>query len=99
MRLAFTDLPTNVELFPVVVFYSLNPGEKVRNLSCPVFRSVFPNLLKVAEHLTKTCWKTLMFRVKLQLLTKSIVNFKFFGEHFNTACGALVVPRAVVGNH
>ena len=30
LRLAFTDLPTNVELFPVVVFYSLNPGEKVK---------------------------------------------------------------------
>ena len=41
LRLAFTDLPTNkfnfgprdvevFELFPVVVFYSLNPGEKVR---------------------------------------------------------------------
>jgi hypothetical protein len=29
LRLAFTDLPTNIELFPVVVFYSLNPGEKV----------------------------------------------------------------------
>jgi hypothetical protein len=33
LRLAFTDLPTNVELFPVVVFYSLNPGEKVRPYS------------------------------------------------------------------
>ena len=41
LRLAFTDIPTNksnfgtrnedlVELFPVVVFYSLNPGEKVK---------------------------------------------------------------------
>ena len=41
LRLAFTDIPTNkihfgpknddlVELYPVVVFYSLNPGEKVR---------------------------------------------------------------------
>jgi hypothetical protein len=41
LRLAFTDLPTNIELFPVVVFYSLNPGEKViyskrtkKNLKC-----------------------------------------------------------------
>ena len=27
------------------------------------------------------------------------MDFKFFGEHFKTACGALVVHRAVVGNH
>ena len=25
--------------------------------------------------------------------------FNFLGEHFQTARGALVVPRAVVGNH
>jgi hypothetical protein len=30
MRLAFADLPNNVDLYPVVVFYSLNPGEKVK---------------------------------------------------------------------
>ena len=27
------------------------------------------------------------------------MDFKFSREHFKTACGALVVPGAVVGNH
>ena len=27
------------------------------------------------------------------------MDFKFFREHFKTACGTLVVPGAVVGNH
>ena len=27
------------------------------------------------------------------------MDFKFFEEHFKAACGALMVPRAVVGNH
>ena len=26
-------------------------------------------------------------------------DFKFFGEHFKTACGAIVVPGAVVRNY
>ena len=30
MIVAFNNMPTNVELFPVVVFYSHNPGEKVQ---------------------------------------------------------------------
>ena len=35
-------------------------------------------------------------KVMLHFLAKHFVYFQFFGEHFKTACGALVVPGAHV---
>ena len=38
-------------------------------------------------------------RVKLQFLDSSFVDFKIFREHLKAACGALVVPGALVGHY
>ena len=43
--------------------------------------------------------KPLIYRVRLHFLALNKMDFKFSGEHFQTAGGALVVLRAVVGNH
>ena len=60
---------------------------------------MFPNLLKVAEHLTIKLLENLSYIVRLHFLALNNMDFTFLGEHFKTAGGALVVPGAVVGNH
>ena len=59
----------------------------------------FPNLLKLAKHPTIKLSENPLFLEKNFIFSINVVVLKFFREHFKTACGALVIPGAVVGNH
>ena len=39
-----------------------------------------------------------MFKNEGNIFLSNVENFNFFGEHFKTAEGALVVPKEVFGN-
>ena len=58
-------------------------------------RAVFPNLLKVAEHLKKKLSEN--FSYILPFLALNNMDFIFWGEHFKTARRALVVPEQWLG--
>ena len=59
---------------------------------------MFPNLLKVEEHLTiKLSDNPSYLESNFIFLASSFVDFKIFGEHFKAAHGALVSPEQWLG--
>ena len=62
-------------------------------------RPVFSNLFKVVEHLIINLSENPSYLRPNFSFSLKYCGFLIFGEHFKTACRALVVHGVVVGNH